>query len=183
MYHSERGPLERQSRAYYERYYPEFRYQGITDSQFGSEEGIATVYPRANNTYYWPVHYVLPLLTNENAIELDANDDAIRAISVNTTVQGYQPTLSAGVRLVQERDPHAMGLILRHPGIEPTKEEEEEEEGNGGSMFFSQIVLRVPDVLKRASGGTVTPESIFLYDGTNRSLDDPECFGWYSRCD
>mmetsp|Transcript_7920 Transcript_7920/g.15838 ORF Transcript_7920/g.15838 Transcript_7920/m.15838 type:complete len:580 (+) Transcript_7920:245-1984(+) len=46
-------------------------------------------------------------------------------------------------------------------------------------MFFSQIVLRVPDVLARASGRTAVSKSVFLFDATDPS-QEPDWLGGLS---
>ena len=161
IYHYERQALEQEAAAYYAKHYPDYEYLGITDPQFNATTNQLMLLPRSNATVYWPVHYVEPLESNEAAVDLYGYAIASRAISLDKAVHSFAPTLSSGVRLVQETDPHARGLILRHPGVNassvaPTTQ----------PRAVSQIVLRVPDLLMRATSGIVVDKAVYLYDST-----------------
>mmetsp|Transcript_6122 Transcript_6122/g.11095 ORF Transcript_6122/g.11095 Transcript_6122/m.11095 type:complete len:862 (+) Transcript_6122:40-2625(+) len=167
IYHFERAELERQSRDYFvNEIQHELNYTGITHPIRGPD-GL-TIKPRENSSFYWPVHYVEPLVSNEVAVELDGYADAERATRIDRITSTFQPSLSKGIRLVQETDPHAKGLILRHPGVAESILKPVE------ATFISQIVLRVPDLLNRATDGIVVDKSVYLYDSTESDADpDP----------
>ena len=165
----ERYELERQSRNYYQDNYPDFSYQGITDPKI-SPENVLEINPRSNSSFYWPVHYIEPLKTNEAAVELDGYADAGRAAQIDKTVNFFKPTLSGGIRLVQEKDPNALGIILRHPGIPENTLKPAE------PLFLTQMVIRVPDMLTRASSDVPHSKAVYLFD-SSQSTRDPQFLG------
>ena len=67
--HAERPSVERQSRAYFEANYPHFNYTGITRVVPDKNPGLRTA-PEYELPFYFPLHYVEPLLTNEAAVDL-----------------------------------------------------------------------------------------------------------------
>ena len=162
--HHERAELERQSRAYYAEHYPDYEYRGITDPKINADSGLLEFVARSEEPFYWPVHYVEPLETNEAAVELDAYADKQRAYYIDKVLESFTPSLSKGIRLVQETDPNALGIILRHPGIPNSNLAKEK------PLFLSQVVIRVRDMLERATSGIVVPKTVYLYDSTENKI-------------
>ena len=68
--HSERAELERQSKLYYEQKYPGVEYHGISEFEILSN-GTRPLRRRSNQPFYWPIHHVEPVLSNERAIDMD----------------------------------------------------------------------------------------------------------------
>jgi len=170
VYHSEREELERQSKLYYEQNnYTSVNYQGITQAEMMPSSGTNgtttaakeqwTFVPRSEQAFYWPVHYVEPVATNEAAIELDSYS-LTQKERIEKAVKTYKPVLSERRTLVQETDPHAFGIILQHPGVATSVR-------NGTEpTALSQIVIRVPDLLQRATSGVVVNKLVYLHDST-----------------
>lgn len=166
----ERHELERQSRAYYQYYYPYFDYKGITYPQYPPDFGLVEILPRTRAPFYMPVHYIEPLEANEAAVDLDVYAEEQRAAAINKVLDSFAPSVTRGIRLVQETDPNALGIILRHPGI-PTPMF-----NISRPTFLAQVVIRVHDMLERATSGIVHSQSVYLYDSTN-DKNDPDFLG------
>ena len=164
IYDSERSELERQSREFYAQNYPDLKYQGVTQSN--RPGGNVS---RSQQPFYWPVHYVEPVDNNEAAIDLDSYSTA-QSASINKVVSTFKPVLSGALKLVQEADPNAFGIILQHPGVPTSKYSILE------PTALSQVVIRVPDLLVRATSGLVDEKSVYLFDSTE-STKDPDFLG------
>ena len=170
VYPAERSELERQSQLYYQEHYDYVEYQGITQPVIDEETGEKSLVPRDESPFYWPVHLVEPVLANEEALDLDSYSTTQRA-NIEKAVATFLPVLSGRVRLVQEKDPDAYGVIIKHPGV-PTGLSNHTEQ----PIALSQIVIRVPDLLARASSGVVVNKVVYLHDSTE-SKTDPDFLG------
>jgi signal transduction histidine kinase len=168
----ERASLEEEARQYYANRYPHIDYQGFLgfepDPSNDPDAPALSVQPRSEQAFYFPVHYVEPVEGNEAAIDFDLYSSASRRETISEAMYTWEPALTARLRLVQETDPHAFSVLLMHPGVNLTTVPQPRD--------VSLMVIRIPDLLKRASRGVVETASVFLYDTTDTSLD-PQFLG------
>lgn len=168
--HTERYELERQSTLYYEQNHPDLAYQGISGVKYNSA-GERIIQSRPEQPFYWPIHYLEPILTNEAAIDLDIYTKELKQRDrIEKVIATYKPVLSSRKSLVQEKDRGAYGLILQHPGLSTSVL------SNAEPVSIAQIVLRVPDLLARAASGVLVNKSVYLFDSTD-STTTPEFLG------
>jgi len=166
--HTERAELEWQSRLYYNKTFPNLHYQGITEIS-STPDGKRIVAPRPEMPFYWPIHYAEPVMENGNVIDLDIYA-AAKLNNLNKVIATYKPVLSNRLELLQEKEKGVFGIILTHPGTstsvlpgpEPTS--------------LAQVVIRVPDLLARASSGVAVNKFVYLFDMTD-SAEEPDFLG------
>jgi len=168
--HTERYELEKQSSLYYKQNYPDLVYQGITGVTYNIA-GERIIHSRQEQPFYWPIHFLEPILNNEAALDLDIYaEEIMQRDSIEKVIATYKPALSSRLTLVQETNPGAYGLVLQHPGI-PTSVV-----SNPVPVSLAQVVIRVPDLLARAASGVVVNKSVYLFDSTD-STAEPEFLG------
>jgi len=165
--HDIREVVEEEARQYYEQNYPQVVYQGFKASNKSSETGFSTL---PEQPFYFPVHYVEPVESNERAIDLDIYTHHSGNLRVDKALSTWKPVLSQRLKLVQETDDNAYGITLAHPGIPPSDQYIEK------PTALSQIVIRVPSLLERATQGLTAKQSVYLYDSTGSS-SDPDFLG------
>lgn len=158
--HEYREIIEAESRAYYAEHYPNFTYNGITGTvpKANGESGVEIV-PWQKADFYLPIHYVEPLLGNERVVELDKRSVAGR-LEVQQAMTTRLPVLTQRIKLVQETDVEAYGVILVHPGtktsIQPLNQ----------TNSAAQIVVRIPQFLQYALRASSESATLYLYDAT-----------------
>lgn len=111
-----------------------------------------------------------PVPGNEAVIDLDVYSlvDTQRG-RIDKIVATYQPALSDRLRLVQETDPHAYGIILQHPGVRTL----DQKDVHPKPTALAQVVIRVPSLLQKVLLSTVeATQSIYIYDSTNTVVVD-----------
>jgi signal transduction histidine kinase/CheY-like chemotaxis protein len=155
-----RSEVERQSKIWFAANYPTVNYTGISRVVPDKNPGLRTA-PEVKLPYYYPLHYVEPVLTNEAAIELNPYSNPARAKAIDTAIETWQPAFSDRLKLVQETDPNAYGLGLVHPGVPNSVEY------SAGPKAFSQIIIRIPALLERAARIALVDKSVYIYDSSN----------------
>lgn len=122
--HAERPAFEARARAYYAEHYPlpatttGVDYHGVTGFVTDPLTGELTVArPSPPRPFYFPVHYLEPVLPNAPAIELDMYSFPSQKAEIDLAVTARQPVLSKRLHVVQERADQAYSVIIYHPGI------------------------------------------------------------------
>jgi CHASE1-domain containing sensor protein len=112
--HDQREAAETEAREYYARYYPHVKYAGFSGFNFPNQTGPE---PRVNASFYFPIHYMEPIETNEAAIDLDyhAPGSPQRHNTVMYCMSNGMPAITDRLRLVQETAQVAYGVVLMHP--------------------------------------------------------------------
>ena len=163
--HAQRAVLEEEAAEYYEEHYPELDYRGITGLFPKPEGGGVNILPQVEQPFYFPVHYVEPVIGNEAAIELDLWSSQIQRKTIESAMGNWKPALTDRLRLVQETDSSqsVYSIILHHPGV-PITTRPELERPEGSSL----LVIRIPDLLERASKQQFSSSGrkVYLYDVT-----------------
>lgn len=119
--HAERATFEAEARDFYAENYPHVEYQG-----FVGFEGMEGTSPRSNASFYFPIHFMEPIVGNEAAIDLDYYSHISRRESLLWTMQYGEPTITDRLILVKtDREESrcdglvgaSFGVVLFHPGI------------------------------------------------------------------
>jgi hypothetical protein len=134
-----------------------------------------------------------PVIGNEPAIDLDYHCSGSRKRTVLFCMNEGKPALTDRLRLVQEKSESAFGVVLMHPGFNETDtvaelraaEYEELQEGYDGytdvnsldiaafrqvwPQDLASIVIRIPDLLRRAGKSRGEPSVVYLYDKSDSS--------------
>jgi signal transduction histidine kinase/CheY-like chemotaxis protein len=154
-----RSEVERQSKIWFAENYPQVQYKGITRVVPDKNPGLRTA-PEVELDFYFPLHYVEPVITNEPAIDLNPYSNPARAKAIDTAIETWKPAFSDRLKLVQETDPNAYGLGLVHPGVRSVIEYSERPQA------FSQIIIRMPALLERAARVALVDKSVYIYDSS-----------------
>jgi signal transduction histidine kinase/CHASE1-domain containing sensor protein len=151
----ERDDAEAEARAYYAQYYPHIHYQGFTGFNW---ENSTQVEPRNRAPFYFPIHYMEPIIGNEPAIDLDYYASGSRQRTVTFCMEHGKPALTDRLRLVQETAKASYGVVLFHPGVNVTSSNET------WPRDLASIVIRIPDLLLRSAENQHQASIIYLYD-------------------
>jgi CHASE1-domain containing sensor protein len=156
----EREALEQESRDFYAGNYPDLSpYRGIVGLEPNEETGGLSVQSRSEQPFYFPVHLLEPVYGNEAAIDFDLYSSPSRRITIEQAISTWTPALTPRLQLVQETDSSAYAVILMHPGIPLPN--------ISTPSSFSSMVIRIPDLIARASAGQVQSSSVYIFDSTN----------------
>lgn len=166
--HADRARYEAAMKAFVEEYYPHVDYQGFVGLEPvpGTSEGELALSPRSRADFYYPIHFIEPVPGSEPALDLDVYSRPRARLTVDAALATWQPALSEPSRLVEETEDHAVAVFLFHPGTplstRPALRPRD----------LSVLVIRVPDLLRRATRTLTTPTEFFLYDTTTVSPSD-----------
>jgi len=169
--HAQRAPLEEAALAYYEEKYPKVAevYQGIKAVQVtnGAVTGIGVSPPKP---FYFPIHYIMPLENNERAVDVDTIPGDIGPLekSLRTGI----PYVADRFQTIQDSGTSLWSVSLMHPGIRTSVDEEYAEKGQSPNNAVAKIIIRVADLVKRASNyaGMVPGMSVYVYDVSDEHL-------------
>lgn len=153
---SERAAYEEEARKYYAEHYPYIDYQGFVGFNY---ENSTKLEPRVQADYYFPIHFMEPIPGNIAAIDLDYYASGSRKRTVMACMVSGKPALTDRLRLVQETEEVAYGVVLMHPGYNLTITEQER-----WPRDLASIVVRIPDLLRRATQIQSEASEIYLYD-------------------
>lgn len=169
--HAMRKPLEEQSRQYYsDRIGPDFDYAGIKDTQIMPDGSLAPLSAAAERDWYFPIHYLLPLENNEQAVDIDVYP--INKECIDNSIATGRPYMGQRFRLFNDPDDRSVfGSIFISPGIVTRQEEERESNPERRKTALSMIVIRIPDLIERASRFTSTSFTVHLFDNSTEHRD------------
>jgi len=161
--HGERDYYENEAREYYETYYPHFEYRGFIGFENASS---TTLTPRSVQDFYFPIHYMEPVEGNEAACGLDYHASGSRKATVLYCMNNRLPALTDRLRLVQEQYEDSFGVVLMHPGYELSNSTD-----STWPRDLASIVIRIPDLLRRATENQAVPAMVYLYDNDDSRGD------------
>uniref|UniRef100_A0A7S3LPP0 histidine kinase n=1 Tax=Aplanochytrium stocchinoi TaxID=215587 RepID=A0A7S3LPP0_9STRA len=161
--HADRAASEAEAEAYYAANYPQVNYQGFT----GFEGGNCVPQQRSNQSFYFPVHYVEPVLDNAAAIDFDLYSSDSRRMTIDLVLQTWEPAVTARLRLVQEKEgSSAYSVLLLYPGAKNVTALEPRD--------LAILVIRIPALLERVfskqdskSLQNLKGTKIYLFDTTH----------------
>lgn len=169
--HAQRQEMERQSREYYAKEYPGVvDYKGfvgiepiVVDNVTSGETGLL---PRSDADFYYPIHFIEPLGSSGSAIDLDVYTRGSAKLSIDKAMETWKPTLSEPFKLVEETVDHASAVFLMHPGTPLSTQPDLRPKD------LALLVIRIPDLVRRATMTQATPTSVFLYDTTDSGEEE-----------
>lgn len=164
----ERPAVEEEARKFYEANYPTVNYRGFVGF---NDVNSTSLEPRNEAEFYFPIHYMEPVVGNEPAIDLDYHASGSRKETVLACMNNGLPALTDRLVLVQEKTESAYGVVLMHPGFALSM---------GGDVWprdLASIVIRIPDLLRRAAVDTMNSMSVYMYDASEYSGGPPAFLG------
>ena len=153
--HDERDAAEEEARAFYAQYYDHIQYRGFVGFNVGNETSLQ---PRWEAPFYFPIHYMEPVLGNEAAIDLDFHASGSRQTAVLYCMKQGKPALTDRLRLVQETEQISYGVVLMHPGVNLTAQ------SDVWPRDLASIVVRIPDLIQRGANNQVESSRTYLFD-------------------
>eukprot|EP00522_Entomoneis_paludosa_P009722 CAMPEP_0172449970 /NCGR_PEP_ID=MMETSP1065-20121228/8521_1 /TAXON_ID=265537 /ORGANISM="Amphiprora paludosa, Strain CCMP125" /LENGTH=896 /DNA_ID=CAMNT_0013201733 /DNA_START=27 /DNA_END=2717 /DNA_ORIENTATION=- len=163
--HDDRDFYEQEARDFYAEYHPQVNYRGFIGFNTANATSLE---PRWPAPFYFPIHYMEPIVGNEAAIDLDYHASGSRKRTVLSCMEFGQPALTDRLRLVQETEAVAYGVVLMHPGVNVSMQEDV------WPKDLASIVIRIPDLLRRAGKDQGEDAKVYLYD--NDDSTNPPLF-------
>lgn len=174
--HAERADAEEEARAFYAEHYPHVNYEGIR----GFNGNDTSLSPRWNQSFYFPIHYMEPIVGNEAAIDLDYYSSESRTRAVDALFELEAPSMTNRLSLVTEEgqvsrcgdhDGPSFGVVLMHPGVSLSDTLLEGAVQDQWPKDFSSIVICVPDLLHRSTLQEGRDMSVFIHDLSHPDSD------------
>ena len=162
---TERASYEQEAREFYAAEYPDFNYTG-----FRGFEGEATptsqsfVQPRSEQDFYFPAHYIEPVPGSEMAIDIDGFSSGFFRPVLQDALDTLAPKMSGRIQLFEEEQQGLYAVFLIHPGIEVSTIFPEA--SSSGPRGISMLVIRVVDLLDRATKNVDRKTGVRIYDIT-----------------
>lgn len=167
--HAERPYLEHEAREYYAKYYPHVNYTGF--KQFRQGGGLQQF--SEDRPVYFPVHLLEPVETNEGVIDLDLYSSVtVHKRAINEAMETWKPVVSDRLKLVQDavRAPNAYSTLLFHPGTKISFSDATQ------ATALSLLVIRIPDLMLRATKNVKRDATIYVHDATNSESREDAVF-------
>ena len=158
----ERAFFEEVAKLYYQENFPHVEYNGFTGINY---ENSTIVEPRNEAEFYYPIHYMEPIWGNEAAIDLDYHASGSRRRTVLYCIDNGKPALTDRLRLVQEKEAIAYGVVLMHPGYNITTTGP----GERWPYDLASIVIRIPDLLTRSTDKQSQGSDVYIFDKSDTS--------------
>lgn len=153
----ERPYYEEEARKYYAENYEYINYTGFMGF---NQANLSKPEPRDEADFYFPIHYMEPIPGNEKAIDLDYHASGPRKQTVTFCMEHGKPGLTDRLTLVQEFD-EKFGVVLFHPGFNLSTH------NDVWPRDLASIVIRIPDLLKRAARDVDITASVYIYDNSD----------------
>jgi len=177
--HSQRQLYEEAARAYYREHYPHINYTGFRGFEKELSQGL---FPRSDQPFYYPIHYMEPILGNEAAIDLDYYSHASRRRTLEAALGDGKPALTDRLVLVKdpdaasrctEADDASYGVVLMHPGVKLSAETRHTSNTVSAGVWpldLSSIVICLPSLLRNSVEGEVSKGmSVYVHDVSDSS--------------
>jgi len=123
--HDQRQVYEDSARAFYAAHYPDFNYRGFVGF-LGLAGGLQ---PRSDQPFYYPIHFMEPIVGNTAAVGLDYYSHESRRQTLETALTTGKPALTDRLTLVKDigetsrctegipDGQDSYGVVLMHPGV------------------------------------------------------------------
>ena len=186
---AERPTYEAEARAYYAQNYPHIDYRGFVGFDNGLEHGLV---PTGERDFYFPVHFMEPILGNEAAIDLDLYSHISRRHTLMHCMETGEPAMTDRLLLVKDpkaksrcgsQDAPSYGVVLMHPGVNSTSTTHHPSSNHNATARteaqvwprdLSSIVLCVPGLLERATQKHYVQVKVFLHDAQEATEDNDD---------
>ena len=164
--HEDRRQYEERMRNFLLEHYPYVDYQGFVGLEPVDEEGNLDLLPRSDAPFYYPIHYIEPIPGSEPALDLDVYSRPRAKFTIETALETWLPAISDPAILVEEKVDHAYSVFLFHPGTPLSTKPEL------ATRDLSLLVIRIPDLIERATQTLGESTEIFMYDTTEGNEED-----------
>jgi signal transduction histidine kinase/CheY-like chemotaxis protein len=162
--HDERATFENDTRTFMEESYPEVPYGGFKRE----ENGTAPPYYDETRPFYFPAHFVEPLETHWDMLDLDLYATPLFGAVVKQAVSTRRPALSGRIPCFSAVN----SVTLVNPGIP---------DDTSSSRDLSMVSVHIDSLLTYISARSSVEESIsvYLYDSThpNKTHNDAHTDG------
>ena len=159
---AERPYVEDESKLFHHQRNPNMTYMGIKALDLSPTDGsVVSLGPSPVKAWYFPMHYLLPLEKNENAVDIDLY--SYRQKEIEKAFETRMPVLGNRARLFQDPDPRVYGIEFIHPGIHNYSDVKKEEERTG----LSKLVIKIPALVNRAAAAFLKDSRVYLFDASN----------------
>lgn len=111
------------------------------------------------------------MIGNAAAIGLDYHASGSRRDTVVSCLTTGRPALTDRLRLVQETEAIAYGVVLMHPGYHLSTS------NDTWPLDLASIVVRIPDLLDRAAERQNEGSSVYMYQQATSLSDEPAFLG------
>ena len=166
---TERAAYESEAREYYAQNFPHVNYRGFVGFE---TEVPATLEPRSEQDFYFPIHYMEPIRGNEAAIDLDYYSHISRRRTLEYCMEKGKPAITD--RLVLVKDPTAVsrcgaidpafGVVLMHPGVQLSHRDDDI-----WPRDLSSIVICIPSLLGSAADKQRVSSKVYVHDSSDSS--------------
>ena len=150
--HDQRQVYEDSARAFYAAHYPDFNYRGFAG--FEPPLGLAGgLQPRSDQPFYYPIHFMEPIVGNTAAVGLDYYSHESRRQTLETALTTGKPALTDRLTLVKDigetsrctegipDGQDSYGVVLMHPGVDSS---------DGG--YYDTATVTVDGVTRTVNG-------------------------------
>jgi CHASE1-domain containing sensor protein len=164
----QRRALEADTRAFFQKYYPNVTHGHGIDGFNGMEpdgKGGFSIQLRSVQPRYFPVHYIEPVVPNAAAYDFDLYSSPSRAKSIDYALANWKPSLTGRITLVQETEAQAYSVLLMHPGIPLSTQP------NAVASTLANLVIRIPSLLARSVSKISRSSCVYIYDSTVQGED------------
>lgn len=157
--HEQRELFENRTREYYNVHYPYIDYQGFVGVE-PLPNGEYGLLPRSEQEFYYPIFMIEPIQGSETVLSLDGYSRSVAQSSIDKALETFQATLSEPTAPVEEKVPNALSVFLLSPGLKLSTQP------NMKPRDLSVVIVRIPDLMERASQTLVEATSVFMFDTT-----------------
>jgi len=184
----ERPTAEAEANTYYSENYPEVDYSG-----FCGYNGDSTMLESRwwNQSFYFPIHYMEPVLGNEGQIDRDYHSSESTKRAVEAVFRTEAPSLTdrmsidsesgsvsrctSGNNKISEDEGPSFGVVLMHPGIRLSKDDETSWPRDLSSivMCMSDLITRSTDHMTRTTFHENQLMSVYIHDLSHPTKSEP----------
>jgi hypothetical protein len=184
IHREERAQAEEEARNFYARHYPNVRYRGFLTVP---NDNTNETFEQAESDFYYPIHYMEPVVGNEAAVALDYHSSESRRSAVRHCLSTGEAALTDRLRLIQDKQT-IYGVVLFHPGVNvesssatgASYEPSPPSSPPSASVWprdLASIVIRIPDLIDRAMESQGGDLAAYLFDPSRYSGDEPLFLG------
>lgn len=157
----QRRAFELEAAEFYAENYPSVNYSGFQELV----ETSSSLIPRQEADFYFPIHFLEPIIGNERAIDFDHYSSPVRRASIDTAIKKWTPSVTERLHLVQDENPLAYAVLLMHPGSPiPSRPNQQPRD-------LAIMAIRIEDLLMHVTNHSRQPLEVYLFDTTDGRED------------
>jgi signal transduction histidine kinase len=187
--HSQRAWYEQEALAFYQQHYPSVaaEYKGFVRAA-ATDNGTVATASLPQQPFYFPIHFVEPVLDNVPIIDMDLYDTQSSREVIQSAIQTKQSHVTQRLRLLQDEPSietdNAYSVLLIHPGINTTRPYDDHTPDHHEVIVdntdIALVVIRIRDLFQymtlqdrryETQDTYASSIKVYLYDSTPD--DDP----------